>query len=103
LLLARQPAIDPGAARALAAALGRFAAPLAARASGLLATGGDTARALLLALGATGMHLCGEVEPGVPLGFLDAPRRLPLVTKAGAFGNASTLSRCRAALRGGKS
>jgi 4-hydroxythreonine-4-phosphate dehydrogenase len=102
LLLDQRPATDAGAARTLAAALGRLAAPLAARASGLVATGGDTARAVLVALGATGMHLAGEVEPGVPLGFLDTPRRLPLATKAGAFGNASTLSRCRAALRGGK-
>jgi uncharacterized protein YgbK (DUF1537 family) len=102
LLLAERPAVEPGAERMLAAALGRLAGPLAARAGGLIATGGDIARAVFMALGATGMHLLGEVEPGVPLGFLVTPGRLPLVTKAGAFGNAATLSRCRAALRGGK-
>jgi uncharacterized protein YgbK (DUF1537 family) len=103
LLLAERPVIDAGATRTLAAALGRLAAPLAARAGGLVATGGDTARAVFMVLGATGMHIAGEVEPGVPLGFLDTPGRLPLATKAGAFGGPSALSRCRAALRGGKS
>ncbi|GAC1558288.1 MAG: hypothetical protein NVS2B9_20500 [Myxococcales bacterium] len=54
-------------------------------------------------MGARGIHLAGEVEPGVPLGILEAPRPLPIVTKAGSFGDAATLSRCRAALKGGRS
>lgn len=103
LVLGRDLLIDAGAGPALAAALARLAAPLAARAGGLVATGGEIARAALLELGATGIHLAGEVEPGVPFGFLAAPRRLPIATKAGAFGGPSTLSRCRAALKGEKS
>ncbi|GAC1336960.1 MAG: four-carbon acid sugar kinase family protein [Myxococcales bacterium] len=103
LLIGQRGAVDPGAGPALAAALGKLAAPLAAKAGGLLATGGETARAALLALGARGIHLAGEVEPGVPLGILEAPRRLPIVTKAGSFGDAATLSRCRATLKGGRS
>jgi uncharacterized protein YgbK (DUF1537 family) len=83
----------------LAAALGRLVARHATRISGLVATGGDVARALLPALGATGLHLDGEVEPGVPLGVADASPPLTVVTKAGAFGDPRTLSRCRAALR----
>ena len=83
----------------LAAAAARLVAPHAGRISGLVATGGDMARALLAALGATGLHLEGEVEPGVPLGVADVRPPLAVVTKAGAFGDPRTLSRCRAALR----
>jgi len=84
---------------ALAEALGRFASECAERIGGLIATGGDIARAVLGALGAGGLHLLGEVEPGVPIGIADAKRPLPVVTKAGAFGTPPTLQRCRAALK----
>jgi uncharacterized protein YgbK (DUF1537 family) len=84
---------------ALAAALGRLVAAHAARVGGAVATGGDIARAFLNAVGANGLHLLGEVEPGVPLGVADTARPLPVVTKAGAFGSPSTLVRCRAALK----
>jgi 4-hydroxythreonine-4-phosphate dehydrogenase len=83
----------------LAAAAARLAAPHARRLRGLVATGGDVARALLAALGATGLHLVGEVEPGVPIGVSDSEPPLAIVTKAGAFGDPQTLSRSRAALR----
>lgn len=87
----------------LAAAAARLVAPHAARLRGIVATGGDVARALLAALGATGVHLAGEVEPGVPLGVADSAPALGVVTKAGAFGTPATLSRCRAALRATRS
>jgi D-threonate/D-erythronate kinase len=83
----------------LASAVGRLVAPHAARLAGVVATGGDLARAVLGALGATGLHLEGEVEPGVPLGVADSTPPLPVITKAGAFGTSATLTRCRAALR----
>jgi 4-hydroxythreonine-4-phosphate dehydrogenase len=86
---------------ALAAAAARLVAPHAARLAGLVATGGDVARALLGAIGARGLRLEGEVEPGVPLGIADSTPPLAVVTKAGAFGDPRTLSRCRAALRAG--
>ena len=89
--------VDLEAALPLAAALGRLAAPLTGAAAGVIATGGDIARGLLAGLGSSGLWMAGEVEPGVPLGFTDA--RLPLITKAGAFGDPQTLVRCRAALR----
>jgi len=78
--------------------LGRLCAALPPF-GGLVATGGDTARAALAALGASGLHLLGEVEPGVPIGLTDHPRPMLVVTKAGAFGTPHTLQRCRAALR----
>jgi 4-hydroxythreonine-4-phosphate dehydrogenase len=91
--------VDLAQAPLLAAALGRIAAARGRRIGGLIATGGDIARAVLGAIGASGLHLLGEVEPGVPIGFTDTARALPIVTKAGAFGTAATLQRCRAALR----
>jgi uncharacterized protein YgbK (DUF1537 family) len=51
------------------------------------------------ALGATGLHLAGEVEPGVPVGVAVSAPPLTVVTKAGAFGSPETLVRARAALR----
>jgi 4-hydroxythreonine-4-phosphate dehydrogenase len=91
--------IDLEIGPALAEALGRFATAAADRIGGLIATGGDIARAVLGSLGAGGLHLLGEVEPGVPIGLADAGRLIPVVTKAGAFGKPETLQRCRAALK----
>ena len=101
LVIAASDEVDLSRSLRLATALGRLAAPLTARAAGAIATGGDIARALLAALGASGVWLLGEVEPGVPIGITNTGRPLPIVTKAGAFGNRSTLKRCREALRPG--
>jgi uncharacterized protein YgbK (DUF1537 family) len=62
--------------------------------SGLVATGGDTAYALLAKLGVHGIRLLDEVEPGIPLGQTMGAVSLPIVTKAGAFGDAQSLRRC---------
>lgn len=91
--------VDLSLAASLAAALARLAAGQASRIGGLVATGGDIARAALAALGAAGLHLLGEVEPGVPIGLADTHPALPVVTKAGAFGTPPTLQRSRAALK----
>jgi 4-hydroxythreonine-4-phosphate dehydrogenase len=91
--------IDLAESALLSAALARFLLPLAPRFGGLFCTGGETARALLDAVGAAGIRLLGEVEPGVPLGAAVGWRDLPIVTKAGAFGSERTLVRCRAVLR----
>jgi uncharacterized protein YgbK (DUF1537 family) len=90
----RPGAPDPTLAAALGALVSGFR-----DLGGLLATGGDTARAVLAARGVCGLHLVGEVEPGVPMGLTDEPRPLRVITKAGGFGTASTLQRCRAALK----
>ena len=78
--------------------MGRFVADLAGGFAGLIATGADTARAVLGALGADGMWLLREVEPGVPLGIAETRPPLTVITKAGAFGHPDTLRRCRQAL-----
>lgn len=81
---------DPALPRHLAALLQD------ASLGGLIATGGATAVALLEAIGVTSLAMIAEVEPGVPLGLAGT---LPVITKAGAFGDAGTLGRCLAYLR----
>ncbi len=59
----------------------------------LVLTGGETAVAVARDLGAVGIRLEGEVEPGIPVGYLIGPRPYRVVTKAGAFGEPGTLVR----------
>ncbi len=85
----------------LARALGRLVGDCADKVGGLVATGGETARAVLDAWGVTRLRIVGEVEAGVPFSVTEGWRRaLPVVTKAGGFGDAETLVRCREFLRG---
>jgi D-threonate/D-erythronate kinase len=86
--------------RMLSAALGQLLQPSAECLGGLIATGGDTARAVLNVLGADGLRLIREIEPGVVLSIVEGGRPLPMVTKAGAFGTPETLVHCRTVLRG---
>ena len=95
--LAHEVKLDEGAV--LSKALGQLVLPLMPRLAGLFCTGGETARAVLNAAGISGIRLVGEVEPGVPLGTGEGGcARIPIITKAGAFGDPETLVRCRAAL-----
>jgi D-threonate/D-erythronate kinase len=57
----------------------------------LVLTGGDTAVGVARRLGAVGVRLEGEVEPGIPVGTLIGPKPYRVVTKAGAFGEPGTL------------
>src|SRR5215212_10580436 len=57
----------------------------------LVLTGGDTAVGVARRLGAVGVRLEGEVEPGIPVGTLIGPSPYRVVTKAGAFGEPGTL------------
>jgi D-threonate/D-erythronate kinase len=57
----------------------------------LVLTGGDTAVGVARRLGAVGIKLEGEVEPGIPVGTLIGPSPYRVVTKAGAFGEQGTL------------
>ena len=95
---------DPAEGLILCAALGRMLAPYLASAKGLIATGGETARALLLAAGVPALQLVGEVEPGFRYSIAasgGAAAGLPVITKAGAFGRPETLRRCSTLLRDG--
>lgn len=69
---------------------------------GILAlTGGDTAKAVMEAIGASGLRLMGEIEPGIPTGMLLGTASLAVVTKAGAFGSEEIFANIRKAFRGG--
>lgn len=68
----------------------------------LVATGGDTAVAILEALGRRALQVMGDLLPGIPYCRLDLDgRRLWLVTKAGGFGTPGTLIDIVRRLRGG--
>jgi 4-hydroxythreonine-4-phosphate dehydrogenase len=93
--------VNLGEGAFLSKALGQLVLPLMPRLAGLFCTGGETARAVLNTAGISGIRLVGEVEPGVPLGTGEGGcARIPIITKAGAFGDPETLVRCRAALDG---
>jgi uncharacterized protein YgbK (DUF1537 family) len=92
----------PTLAAQIADALGALAA--SALDTGLpkavILTGGDTARAVCRHLGATGIRLLDEFEPGVPVGRLVGAASLLTATKAGAFGTPDTLVKALGILRG---
>lgn len=69
---------------------------------GLFLTGGETAVYCCQALGATGIEVISEVTPGIPIGRLvGGPfQGLPIVTKAGAFGDISAITDGVNALKG---
>ncbi|MDQ3509996.1 MAG: four-carbon acid sugar kinase family protein [Actinomycetota bacterium] len=71
--------------------LATVAYELNGRFGGLVMTGGDTAVGVARRLGAKGIEVLGEVEPGVPFGRLVGGGAYPVVTKAGGFGGPDTL------------
>ena len=68
---------------------------------GLVLTGGDVAGTVLTRLGAREIVLGGEVQPAIPWGTLrsDLLPDIPVVTKAGSFGERAVLLECLAFLR----
>ena len=85
----------------LSAALAALVRPFAGRVGALVATGGETARAVFEAWGVNRLRLIGEVEAGLPFSVTSGwSRELPVLTKAGGFGGPETLLRCRQFLRG---
>jgi uncharacterized protein YgbK (DUF1537 family) len=82
-----------GEAEALAEAI----AGMREQIGGLVLTGGATARAVLGRLCIAALRVVGEVETGVPI-LIAGGSGLPVITKAGDFGDRETLLRCRAAL-----
>jgi len=91
---------DAPESRRVAERLGALLEPHAALVAALVVTGGDTATAILRRWGTTALRLLDEVEPGVPLLVSTAPKSIPVVTKAGAFGGRDALVRAVDRLRG---
>ncbi|MCI1009991.1 four-carbon acid sugar kinase family protein [Pseudomonas oryzihabitans] len=87
-----QQARDPRQALALSQALAELLQPALQEAAALMATGGETARALLAQAGITALDLHGALAPGVALASTRwHGRALRVVTKAGGFGQPDTL------------
>lgn len=103
MLLAPEGRLAGLDADSVARRLGELAARLvlAHGAAGVVATGGDGASAVLAALRASGIALVDEVTGGVPLGTLTGGQAagLPIVTKAGGFGEQDVLIRAAQAIR----
>jgi D-threonate/D-erythronate kinase len=88
----------------LSPALAALVSPYVTRCSGLVLTGGETARSVLDGLGVATLRLVREVEPGIPLSVATVVTPagslcLPVVTKAGAFGAPHSLLSCHDAIR----
>lgn len=60
----------------------------------LLLTGGETAAAVCRQLGVSAIRLIGEIEPGIPHGYMldGILSGVPVATKAGGFGQPDTLA-----------
>ncbi|XEC95924.1 four-carbon acid sugar kinase family protein [Paenibacillus tarimensis] len=82
--------VSSSVSRALGEAAARIIA--AQRLRNLVLTGGDTARQVLLQLGASEIELIDEVEPGIPVGRLSGEDSCFVITKAGGFGNDDSLN-----------
>lgn len=99
----RRSAPTPSASATLSEFLGTAAEAVAHQVpvGGLVLCGGDIAVAACRALGAGGLALYGEVEPGVPCGRLVGGPfdGLPAVTKAGGFGKPDAFGRVLRFLR----
>jgi uncharacterized protein YgbK (DUF1537 family) len=102
LRIGRDDAFDPAEGAALSLALARLVAPHFPRIGGLIATGGETARAMLVGADIPALELHGELEPGIAVGRpagVGRSHRPWIVTKAGAFGHDVSLLRAWSQLR----
>lgn len=102
LRIGRDERPDPAEGALLSANLAALLKPHFHQVGGLVATGGETARAMLGAVGIDGLQLVGEIEAGSVLSHPRAPaggHRPGIVTKAGAFGSHEALYRAWRHLR----
>ncbi|WP_321854693.1 four-carbon acid sugar kinase family protein [Paraburkholderia tropica] len=103
LRIGRDDAFDPAEGARLSARLAALVAPHFTQTAGLIATGGETARAMLDAAGIGSLRLIAEIEAGVAVARPHAPARAhrpAVVTKAGAFGTEQALYAAWLHLRG---
>lgn len=98
--IGRDDAFDPAEGALLSSALATLVAPYFDQLGGLIATGGETARAALAAANVGSLELVCEIEAGVALGRPSGGSGPAIVTKAGAFGSAHALLGAYLHLRG---
>lgn len=96
VMLGTEDKLKIDAGRLLSSALAQMIVPHYNKVGALVVTGGETARLVLQTWGVTGLRLVKELEPGLPFSITENwGRRLPVITKAGDFGNPQTLVHCR--------
>ncbi|MCG7405605.1 MULTISPECIES: four-carbon acid sugar kinase family protein [Caballeronia] len=98
--IGRDDAFDPAEGARLSNALAALVAPHFDALGGLIATGGETARAMLAAANVGSLELVREIEAGVALGRPSNGKGPSVVTKAGAFGSEHALLGAYLHLRG---
>lgn len=102
--IGRDDAFDPAEGALLSTALAALVAPSFDALGGLIATGGETARAMLAAAHVGSLELVTEIEAGVALGRPSNGNGTSsgpsIVTKAGAFGSEHALLGAYLHLRG---
>jgi uncharacterized protein YgbK (DUF1537 family) len=98
--IGRDDAFDPAEGALLSNALAALVAPHFDALGGLIATGGETARAILAAANVGSLELVREIEAGVALGRPSGGKGPSIVTKAGAFGSEHALLGAYLHLRG---
>ncbi|HEX4757625.1 MAG TPA: four-carbon acid sugar kinase family protein [Terracidiphilus sp.] len=90
-----EPQLDLAQRPLLATALACMATSVNDEIGALIASGGETARAVLQSFGVTRLRLLGEIERGIPISVTENWRRqLPVITKAGDFGGPDALLKC---------
>jgi D-threonate/D-erythronate kinase len=100
LAIASQPQVEMAHRPLLSSALAQISSSVNGDVGALIASGGETARAVFEAWEVTGMRLIAEVEKGIPLSIAEHWNRpLPMITKAGDFGTREALLKCRQVLR----
>jgi uncharacterized protein YgbK (DUF1537 family) len=98
--IGRDEAFDPAEGAHLSTTLAALVAPHFAHLDGLIATGGETARAMLAAVNIGSLELLAEVEAGVAVARPGTAPLPAIVTKAGAFGSEHALYGAYLHLRG---
>ncbi|HEV2485869.1 MAG TPA: four-carbon acid sugar kinase family protein [Terracidiphilus sp.] len=92
---APEPRVDLVQRPLLAAALARLATSAGDGMGALVAAGGETARAVLQGWGVNCLRLLGELQRGIPVSITENwSRQLPVITKAGDFGDTDALLKC---------
>jgi 4-hydroxythreonine-4-phosphate dehydrogenase len=92
--------MESGRGKSIADALAAMVRPYAGMVGAVVATGGESARAVLEAWGIRRLRLIGELEAGLPVSVSEGwNRQLPILTKAGGFGGPQALTHCRQFLR----
>jgi uncharacterized protein YgbK (DUF1537 family) len=101
LRIGREQALDPSEGALLAAALATLVGPHVAKAGAVIATGGETARAMLVEAQIDSLELVAELQTGVAAGVPrdGRPHRPYIVTKAGGFGDDHALHAAWSRLR----